>query len=649
MDGSWTRLVNIQSGRVERYSITEIPPYIAISHTWADKLFPPGVPFSESSGSRAVHSLSQTEYKDTNYCWIDTLSIDQVDDEDKQRQIPLMGLIYGNAVVVAIVTKEPFGLSQEQIDSVTGSVQGAVDMSTNSLWLQEGKQWTSLEKNRRRLKRAMDCLEVFTRPVWGSRVWTMQEFILAKKTIWIGSELKPLRIDERMFQAIPEVCNYLSIEECLISKYAKLYHHFSGMAGAHFQLIDSTRVMELLGNRTATVPEDEVYGLMAASSVVLQETNVKGKEKVWAMWWEEALRTGHFRWALLPPAIPEAPDSPSTQRNCIMPAFSVRHLTSANSALDSVQPYGEVEVKAGTVSMIGRLAGRCDMIRKLGRVCLDHDGVVARDITLILFASNSWRLALRIAAAFGAGRYNVRQRMIIAQVLLFNYYKAKLAVLSQKTKSFRPRFRNHRQASIWSDFMLLQTTHAMVINDSVAFLAKISTGLKSTDIIVATDGERPSGCLWAIDFGAINDSEKTMFTIVKDLAGTGGAGLSASCQGSASPSLHRAGVSMYMQVVDNLAEANRYASHILEQPQTSQRFNIGGTRCPVCSGLASISAGGVSPNNNKLEGDCDLTLKSEGKASTSLIYRTRLEMRKQIRASKTRWRKRRLRLKVVAH
>jgi hypothetical protein len=276
-----------------------------------------------------------------------------------------------------------------------------------------------------------------------------------------------------------------------------------------------------------------------------------------------------------------------------MPAFSVRHLARTDSALGSVLPYGQVEVNAGTVSMVGRLAGRCDIVQKLGRVYLDQDGSVVRDITIILFASNNWCLALRIASAFGARRYNATRRIIIAQVLLFNYYKAKLAVLSENKRASDFDFRNHRQASIRSDLMLLRGTHAIVINDSVAFLAKISTGLKSTDIIVAADDEPPSGSFWGIDFGAINDSEKTMFTIVKDLAGTDGAGLSAYCQGSASPSLHRAGVSTYMQVVDNITEANRCASHVVEQLGILQRFNIGGTRCPVRPGLSSNSAGSV--------------------------------------------------------
>jgi Heterokaryon incompatibility protein (HET) len=66
--------------------------------------------FPEVLDGKPSTALSQTEYKNINPCWIDTLSIDQADYEDKQRQIPLIGLIYGNAVVVAIVTKETFGL-----------------------------------------------------------------------------------------------------------------------------------------------------------------------------------------------------------------------------------------------------------------------------------------------------------------------------------------------------------------------------------------------------------------------------------------------------------------------------------------------------------------------------------------------------------
>jgi hypothetical protein len=117
------------------------------------------------------------------------------------------------------------------------------------------------------------------------------------------------------------------------------------MAFVHLRLADRAGVMELLGELTSTVPEDEVYGLMAASGVILSQANVKGKgkDKAWAQWWEEARRTGHIRWALLATDIPAAAaDPPTMPRNCIMPGFSVRHIASRNSNLDYVQLYGQV-------------------------------------------------------------------------------------------------------------------------------------------------------------------------------------------------------------------------------------------------------------------------------------------------------------------
>ena len=606
---------------------------MAISHTWADRLFAPGMPFPETRGRRAIACLADTEYNSISYCWIDTLCIDQSDPADKQRQIPLMGDIYGNAAVVVILTLEHFGISQAEIDAVTKDVRGAVDMSVHDSWMEHGKLWTSSEKHRRRLVRAMDCLELFTRPMWGSRVWTMQEFILARRTMWVGGDLQALRVEEQLFQVIPDVCDYLSIEECIGGKYSKLYSHFQGMAGARQQQIEPTRVMELLGNRTATVPEDEVFGLMAASGVVLNETHIVGKEKVWALWWEKAIQTGHLRWALLPPATPTGVDAPGTERNCIMPAFSVRHLASSNSALDSAQPYGPVEVTDGTVSMMGRLVGRCEIVRQLGRVHQNQSDEVIRDVTLVLFASNNWSLALRIAAAFGAGRYNLKQRAIIAQVLLFNYYRAKLAVLERRTKSFRPRFRSQLQASIWADFMLLQSTHMRVMTDGLTFLARISNSINGTYVVIVTDGEIPSGSLWALDFGAVNDSEKTMFTIVKEPQGVAAADISRSCSTSGSPSLHRVGVSMYMQVTEDIDDALKYASHILDQPRTTHRYRLGGDSCPVCP---TLPVPGIREDKVDLEKQHSTKMREY----PTLKHRTRLKMRRQNKALKQRWKKR---------
>lgn len=113
-------------------------------------------------------------------------------------------------------------------------------------------------KGRRKIIEGMNCLELFTRTRWADRIWTLQEYILARQIVWVGNGTVCLRIDDVMFRALPDLCDVFDIQEAIGGKYSKLYDFYSGMVGARERRIDSTRVMELLGNRTASFPDDEV-------------------------------------------------------------------------------------------------------------------------------------------------------------------------------------------------------------------------------------------------------------------------------------------------------------------------------------------------------------------------------------------------------
>lgn len=104
--------------------------------------------------------------------------------------------------------------------------------------------------------------------------------------------------------------------------------------------------MELPGNRTATVPVDEVYGVMAASGVIIEARAGETKECAWDRWCHQAVRDQHIRWVLLPVAANTVSDWVS----CIFPPFSMRHKLSAGSGLDSVCPLGPLSIKDGAVS-----------------------------------------------------------------------------------------------------------------------------------------------------------------------------------------------------------------------------------------------------------------------------------------------------------
>ena len=326
-----------------------------------------------------------------------------------------------------------------------------------------------------------------------------------------------------------------------------------------------------------------------------------------------------------------------------MPHFSVRHLASSNSALDSVQGYGLVRVESGTVSMQGLVAGRCNNVSKLGSVPVDRDGLVTRDLALILFASNKWSLALRIVSALGAGRYSGRKRAVLAQVLVSNYHRAKLAVLEHKISRFKPIFRSGFQKFVWSDFMVLQIAHMRMMNDNIVFMATLSNSLTTTDIMIVTAGERPSGNLWAIDFGALSESGKTMLIVVQAPEGVSSAENLAASSVRSAP-LHKIGVSSFTQLTSDLNDVAKYSAHIIDRRKL-QRFEVGGSRCPVC--YSSTRAASVPATSVARATDSAFTNEIKEFSSASK-YATRIQMRRQERAIKVSQKKRARRQKRVA-
>jgi hypothetical protein len=102
--------------------------------------------------------------------------------------------------------------------------------------------------------------------------------------VWIGKGNVFLRIDDVLFRALPDLCDVFDMREASGGKYSRIYEFRSGMVGARAGKIDPTRAMELLGNRTASFLDDEVYGAMAASGVIIQLGVVSGQNEVWSLW-----------------------------------------------------------------------------------------------------------------------------------------------------------------------------------------------------------------------------------------------------------------------------------------------------------------------------------------------------------------------------
>lgn len=579
LDHPVLRLVNLYSGHMSEYIYDDAPPYVAVSHTWRARLFSPTIPFIETAGGRAILIVVRKYFPSLSHCWVDTLCIKQDDEEDKERQINMMGEIYHGAVAVTVALASKLTISQEEIDFLSEKLEGACFMAANETWRDDGLYWGN-GPGKEIIIKAMNGLEIFTRDEWACRIWTLQEFVLARSIVWIGSDHIPLRVREILFSAIPSICDTLNISECIGGKYTRLYSYFSGMINCKLRVIDRTRIMELLGNRSATVPADEIYGAMAASGVIVNLSRpYRSRESIWRLWCEQAIREGHIRWALLPPYVSQQCKLNSfSEWNCVLPDFYMRHQSSAALALDSVKPMGPVSVNTndGTVMMTGRWAGSCKLIRRLGSVYEDSvKGLIHRDITLIVLAGGNWLLALRLASAFGAGRYNRKQTIMIARVLQSNFTRAIRVIERSTEESFRPRILGSREATVWADFMTLQMAVMPGMNHGVAYLVEIRNSIKLT-YAVAVFGDRklvPIGPAWleALHFEANTTDDRWALMIIQRPDSMSG-----------NITLHKAAMTLPLSLSSDINSAKKYGQHVLSMA-AYQQFRIGGSCCSICS------------------------------------------------------------------
>jgi hypothetical protein len=568
------RLYNLSTSQLEIHNIDSSPPYIALSHTWSDQIFSTGI--EASFGGSAIRTIVAERHPALKHCWIDNFCILQNDEADKFEQIPLMGAIYDQAEVVAIVLTCEFGFNQSQVDRTTLALQEAVEAWREEEWAAEAfMQHWRFGPGRELIVQAMTALAKLTKSSWGTRIWTLQEYILARSVIWIGSDMLPVVIDDMLFQALPGLCDQLPIEECMSSEaeFKILYTHFSGMASSRLEAIDRTRTMELLGNRKATVPVDEVYGIMACCGVEIVPVPRETREEAWIRWWGKAVSHGHVRWIMLPPVIirGELQAQKTRATNCVRPEFAYRHTASGASMLNSVAPLDTVTVSENIVTLSGRAVGYCTLLRRLGSVHESASGMLHRDITLILFARGRWSDALQIVEAFGPGRYNKKQHISLAQVLVDNYRKALSHTRRRKEMDFIPYFRSEFHHSVWGDMMQLQARCIMAgLGNGIGYLARIvhpALGIVFTTAVIVGD-ELPIGPLVALDFEAATSDQRSILLIAELPLLSGNADTKV-----LPPSLHKLGTTI--PVTNDFREP--WDSLALEG------FSLGGSKCHVCT------------------------------------------------------------------
>ncbi|MCJ1364996.1 hypothetical protein MMC16_004114 [Acarospora aff. strigata] len=582
-----TRLVRLSTGALEEYAIDVLPPYIAVSHTWADDLFNPEKPFRDTTGGQAVLSWINTDkesWQPLDHCWVDTFSIKQADEEDKRRQIPLMGEIYTKAVSLAVTLPYDLQTPQEDVDRLVQALSPAFEMVEEEDWSVKRAKWCTAEPGKSLIVRALDGINHLIKGSWATRVWTAQEFLLAKTVVWVGTDHIPIKIQDKHFFAVITVCNDLFSLE-LSGRLQKLKLCIWPLLLLRLQYVEEkTRIITEISHRDCSIPQDMIYGAMAASGVIIEVGQAKGVEDIWRLWWEAAIMQQHVRWACCA-IMWKTPGIPLIVRdyNCAMPPFEVRQTASDVLNMDRIEPLGPMELSNGTVSLYGYDVGSCKVVAHLGPYFSKaEDGTRSHypNLTYVLWSQGSFKLAFRIAAALSAGQLKVRNLLLVAQVLTYNSPKAIWAAKNRGKASFSPVFRSYEQHRVYAHFTRVQG-HQM---GSVAgtglevYLANISNTVTSTDVAVLMPGKAPEGSLRALDFNAVHgagDEFTPRFLTIVKISDTSAPPNTIPHPGYVT--LHKVGVTLPVKFFF----LDMYGQHDFEGGEP-ELFHIGGQSCTCC-------------------------------------------------------------------
>jgi hypothetical protein len=587
-DMVFVQLVNLSTLELEPFKVHSLPPYLAISHVWSENLFPVSRgPRASCEGLKMIrYCLEQRpEYGTLRYFWTDTWCIDQTSDEDKNRQIPLMRDIYRLANVVIITVKHQFGFGQGDWDAL---IAGDGKLEQAFRYRRDGRQdvrfsreaveyWTS-ETVAASLEAGIGMLKELAELPWMRRIWTAQEYILARDDVWVGADLRALRITPDDIKSLLDVYLYV-MPSARRSGFMQEWESMITLVQLRLGLLDPTFAMGLARDRECMVRRDEVYGLMGASGVVIG-TEMDSLEEVWPVWWERALSKGHVVWAMLP----------GHKDNCVMPALQSRCQALWDSAVRFSRPAEAIEIQNGTVSLTGRLAGACKLDTYLGPA---ERGKAKRLLDAALNkTSGDIEIIRRVYTAMSGGRYTRAELEAQAALRCTQYqWNGTGCTATQEVRmALETRFGKAKKITI-----------ALQVSGE-AWLGTIENTEVKTDVLVCLNEGRRG--MWkekllAIDVNARqgsegSDAEKGIFMVAlapSDMELPTGSWIHP---------LHKIGITNSILVPEeqDIARAKAMNAHVFDT--TQDRYYVGGSSCSFCHPITSrLSSDAIRPEGEQ--------------------------------------------------
>jgi hypothetical protein len=175
------RLLELHAGKSEdtleatliSFDIGNAPSYTAVSYVWGSSLGRASISIEgqlvwiPSNLFDALHALRTTTHN--RLIWADAICIDQMNMDERNHQVEMMGQIYGTADNVTVYLGQP----TEHTEEGMLSLRSLMDLHTPG----EDPPWSDIALP----KLEKDLADILSRP-WFTRVWTIQEAALARNT-----------------------------------------------------------------------------------------------------------------------------------------------------------------------------------------------------------------------------------------------------------------------------------------------------------------------------------------------------------------------------------------------------------------------------------------------------------------------------------
>lgn len=590
-----TRLVHADTLSLQEVRLDRMPRYLALSHVWSEGLFPPTMVhnMTESRGLQMIQAALHQNFRNIKHFWVDTWCIDQNDEDDKYRQIPQMGTIYRKAEAVLVTVNQELSFHQDEVDEILDHLREAIDLVNGAdVWSIERIKYLASEEVVSYAIKAFKIIQKLGASPWCTRMWCVQEYVLAKTVVWIGRDHQPIHVENAALRALTELPTMSAIQEYRDdAEFNRILSLFATLSTFKKRGFDATRIMEAPLDRAATLEEDEIYALMEASGVTIAAEKSCSKENLWKSWWETAIRGGNLRWALLINGGSWPGLVISEEWNCVMPPCQSRCHASLRSHLNFVEPLGFVGLSDGTVKTSGIWAGNCSDITYIGHydsVFLPMLSWKSAFSTMTLFGKGDYDLTRRVIASFSYDLFNHDDIQTLARLLCQQYPACRLWYDGEPS-DYKLRWNNDKERDLvysysreWENFFTSSIGCEL-------YLCSIENDYKKTDVIIQVGQPIPSGNLIALDVNAVPENQRAtpdslprvlLIVRVPDEQPTEGNENSPASHRQNS-TLHKVGITLPIGYEPRLEKAEELNCHFT-RGGALETYSIGGRSCAFC-------------------------------------------------------------------